>query len=32
LLKAVSTQDVTNQVSLPFTYIMQKIPLILDSV
>ena len=31
LWKAVSTQNVTNPVSLPFTYFMQDIPLLLDS-
>ena len=30
LQKAVSTQNVTNPVSLPFTYFIQDIPLILD--
>ena len=31
LQKAVSTQNVTNPVSLPFAYFMQDIPLLLDS-
>ena len=31
LQKAVSTQNVTNPVRLPFTYFMQDIPLLLDS-
>ena len=31
LYKAVSTQNVTNPVSLPFTYFMYDIPLLLDS-
>ena len=31
LQKAVSTQNVTNPVSLPFSYFMQDIPLLLDS-